>query len=626
VEGSWVLAFVIALVVLACGVSAAIIVGRLPRKTTFKPLFFILIAVFVSLVVLFFPAALLRFENEPLYAVEALLYSLQAALRIFMVDTGFEPVLSAIKDLNTWVQTPYILLVSLLCIAAPVLIFSFALSFIKGFTTWLYYVTVGFNRDAYIFSALNQQSLTLAESISKHYSENVGKRPLIFFTRVLPNSTGSIISLDESIAVDTQGVSSEMLERCRLIGAVCIKKDILSFRFDRHSKKKKLCYIVINDNSAQNNDDALEIIQKYSGLEQNKNLAYHIWSRSEKNTFLSVFESSKSSELFLDGKGLSISVRRIDTVRAFVYNFLWDNGVELFQSALESNGVKQIGTLIVGLGKSGTEMLRALSWFGQMDGYSLKVDCFDSRENAQQRFELQFPGLADSSFHELSQHGEAQYSITIHPSINAECKEFHDAVSALAGSTSFVFVSTGQDDRNFEVALALRILFERAGVKPLIYAVIHDSLRKEFLNLSYTQSKEDYGIRFVGVYEDVFSYKTVFDSALEEKAHNLHMTWAKRDGEEGFEESKRDYENKWKQEYCRNSSMAQLIHNETREALGIEHSAPLEHRRWNAYLRSEGWIWSGSTDTETRNNLAKMHPDLTSFDALPPKEQNKDAE
>ena len=50
----------------------------------------------------------------------------------------------------------------------------------------------------------------------------------------------------------------------------------------------------------------------------------------------------------------------------------------------------------------------------------------------------------------------------------------------------------------------------------------------------------------------------------------------------------------------------------------------LEHRRWNAYMRSEGYIYSGSRDRESRNDLAKMHPDLVSLDKLNKEDIEKD--
>ena len=51
----------------------------------------------------------------------------------------------------------------------------------------------------------------------------------------------------------------------------------------------------------------------------------------------------------------------------------------------------------------------------------------------------------------------------------------------------------------------------------------------------------------------------------------------------------------------------------------------LEHRRWNAYMRAEGYIYSGSTDKASRNDLAKIHPDLVPFDMLSSSEKRKDS-
>ena len=45
----------------------------------------------------------------------------------------------------------------------------------------------------------------------------------------------------------------------------------------------------------------------------------------------------------------------------------------------------------------------------------------------------------------------------------------------------------------------------------------------------------------------------------------------------------------------------------------------LEHRRWNAYMRSEGFVYSPK-----RNNLAKTHHCLVTFDLLSQADKEKD--
>lgn len=57
-----------------------------------------------------------------------------------------------------------------------------------------------------------------------------------------------------------------------------------------------------------------------------------------------------------------------------------------------------------------------------------------------------------------------------------------------------------------------------------------------------------------------------------------------------------------------------------RDALEI-----LEHRRWNSYMRSEGYVYSGSPDEKSRNDLGKMHNDLVEFSLLDEYEKRKDS-
>ena len=44
-----------------------------------------------------------------------------------------------------------------------------------------------------------------------------------------------------------------------------------------------------------------------------------------------------------------------------------------------------------------------------------------------------------------------------------------------------------------------------------------------------------------------------------------------------------------------------------------------EHRRWNAYMRSEGFIYNAK-----RFDLGKMHSDIRPYSELPSSEKNKD--
>ena len=115
-------------------------------------------------------------------------------------------------------------------------------------------------------------------------------------------------------------------------------------------------------------------------------------------------------------------------------------------------------------------------------------------------------------------------------------------------------------------------------------------------------------------------------SDLEKIALERHLKWGKED-------------EFWNYEYNYRSSMASAIHSKVRILCGIPGADKpedqrtiaerdgievLEHRRWNTYMRSEGYVYSGSPDRASRNDLGKMHHDLIPFELLSEEDKRKD--
>ena len=114
---------------------------------------------------------------------------------------------------------------------------------------------------------------------------------------------------------------------------------------------------------------------------------------------------------------------------------------------------------------------------------------------------------------------------------------------------------------------------------------------------------------------------------LEKEALRRHLKWG---NEEEF----------WSYEYNYRSSTASAIHRKARASRGIPGAEKkeeeltaeekktiglLEHRRWNAYMRAEGYVYSGSRNPETRNDLAKTHNDLVPCGMLSKSDMDKDS-
>ena len=300
-------------------------------------------------------------------------------------------------------------------------------------------------------------------------------------------------------------------------------------------------------------------------------------------------------------------------------------GFKAFPDKTVLNFAEDITAVVVGMGGYGTEMVKALAWFGQMDGYRIAIHAFDKDPLAEDKFTALAPELMSPDYNGVSVKGEAQYTITIHAGVDVETATFARTVSALTGA-SYVLVALGDDDKNVGAAVNLRMLFERSGADPVIQAIVYNTAQKKALSGIRNYNEQPYRITFVGDMESVFAEKVILESKLEALALERHLKWGKED-------------QFWTYEYNYRSSMATAIHMKARIFCGIPGAAKaeadlteaerdiievLEHRRWNAYMRSEGYVYGGTVEPEGRNDLAKTHNCLVPFDLLPLKEQEKD--
>jgi hypothetical protein len=361
---------------------------------------------------------------------------------------------------------------------------------------------------------------------------------------------------------------------------------------------------------------------------------HHRWRRPKHKTWLYLLENTSGNELLLGGKGEEVTIRRIERVRSFVYNYLWKFGkAALFDTAVTSDddpAIKDIRVFLIGLGKTGMMMLRSLVWFCQMDGYRLSIDVFDRAPLAESRLRAACPELLDNTHNDHWHLGDAQYRIRFHSDVDTSSDTFSALLDELDYPT-FVFISLGDDDTNIEVAQQLRMQLLRKsrldgsfdeGLLDSIHVVVHDSRRAHALS-------HDRTLKRVGGFEGVYSYETILDQELEKKAESVHTYWYQNDPSK-LKAAREEY---WHKEYYRNSSMAEVIHKEVRDALlaetelrksdaeQVEALAILEHRRWLAYMRSEGFIFSGSTDEGSRCDDAKLHNLLVPYNQLPEAEK-----
>lgn len=582
--------FCMSLAMLAVGAVGAFWLYKLPYRCgqLLTPANCLPVAVALSSGILFFPV----YYAQELGIFRSALMCIHTVMRLFVLDGDFLIIQEYTASMDISGGMAYSCLAAVLYVLAPVLTFGFILSFFKDLTAYRdLYMSIG--SDLYVFSELNEQSLALASSAKKENRKN-----RIVFTDVFESE-------DEK--------SYELREKARELKAVCFKKDITAINWAPGSGKRRVCLFAIGNHSEENLEQSVYLVNRYGG---------------RKNFNLYVFSSSIESEmLFSSVSGEGMHVRRVNPARVRIDHLLYETGSEIFKNARPGeNGEKIIRAVILGMGEHGTEMLKGLTWMGQMDGFHVDIHAFDKDPLALEKFTAQCPELMAPQRNGTREPGEAHYNITIHSGVDAETVQFREQFREL-GPVTFVFVSMGGDSVNIRSAVLMRQLSERKGDHPAIQAIVYTSGKKKYLETVTDYRGHSYDIRFVGDLESTYSLETMVDSALYKEALQRHLKWG----------SERDF---WAYEFNFHSSVAAAIHLRMRSAVGIpwadkpeeqltleerDELEVLEHQRWNAYMRSEGYCYSGSPDKATRNDLAKLHHDLIPFERLTEEEKRKDS-
>lgn len=585
----WKISLLSTIGILCVSAIISLVVDKSYRRKFISPLTIMFTGVFIASMTMFFPIYFENYEAEFMGILKSLLASLYSTIKLFKIDNAFIVFWDTAKKLEGGFRTLYEIVGTIIPILAPVLTFGMVLSFFGNLLAYQKYL-LHFFTDTYIFSELNEKSLAIAESIREANGKN-----MLVFTNVYGKNDKEL---------------EKMRENAAILGAVCFKKNLNNINFKYHSSESKLHFIVIGEDEKENITKTLKLAEQY-----------HEFS----NVRIDVFAKQIESELLLKtvDKGKIKIVRRINEIQTLVSRLLYENGEKIFKHSIDQGDYKLIKAVVVGSGQYGLEMAKSLPWFCQMSGYRFEMDLIDSKKDITERFEMLCPELLSKEYNGVHKDGEPDYTIRIHEGIDVNSSSFRKLLSKI-GTPSYVFVCLGEDSQNVKTATDIRSLFAVDEFQPVIQAVMYNSRRKqELYNAKCNDSKktQSYEIEYIGDMKEIYSEQTLFHSELEERALHRHLKWGTQDS---F----------WMHEYNYRSSVASAIHHKMKLACRIPYAeqAPenrpekerrelrkLEHCRWSAYMRSQGYTYG-----EKRNDLAKKHPCLVPFDCLTEEEQAKD--
>lgn len=543
---------------------------------------------------------------------------------------------------NTVIRAVFFILSSIYFIASPatggMIIFNLACEIFPDLKfSWDNHST------KFIFSELNEYTLTLAESLKKKHdearrkydSESAENRYLydvsITFTNAAPSGEG-----------DT--VFAEYSERAKNIGANLLKKDFKSlavkrpagfayllkriFSFGRVRKSTTLTYFLFGKNEAENIKDAIFLADGAENVKKS-------WAKFDKVQLHVLSNNDDADEIISHSfKSKNLSNVTVQVVREYsnmVYNLL-DSKYSLFYSQLgwqngtaenaSKRAMSDLSVVVIGCGGIGKQFIKAAYWCGQTLDASAKLNkrafkitvISDNATVVENQLKFDMP----QAFEGDETYGKMEFKNHSFGT-NDFFADFENCLNA-----DYVLVALGNDDLNMRaarwVARRLNVANEHSNKRPVINFVIENedlctALRIEE-NIASTERKNSGNVGGAilnpfGCLTERFDYNNVFLSQLENLAFvmdsayggNANKTWT------AFVSDS----------YGRKSSMATAVHYKYKlasigviqsedEWLNFENSQVLlkiknrldvelcrnklhyiEHIRWNAYMISEGY-------------------------------------
>ena len=627
-------------------------------------------------------------------------------LKVFVLETGFNEYIAKRTNGTEWFWTA-------LYIAAPTLTATALLVSVREF---FHLTHIGLSRlfgmhDIYVFSELNEKSITLAKSI---YDNHTPEDKWIYrIYKKLKNSQtkkqnkqqtddGDAHHMRRHIRIyfcdvfrDNTENYFELKERADKIHALCLRHDIASANFTspriRNLLKRKVNYFLIGVDENENIYQAGTILDKFYKIDEH-DVKADKQARDEKKKSAATYEDNmylfttfeNAYTLLNTPKSFPhIRVRIKNEVEAFTLNHAFQEGTDILQCAVKKTveaceweknkatgemtkttvqrTVNELNVLIVGLGLHGREMTKLLCWLCQLEGYTVKIHVFDVDKETEAEFRAECPKLMTKA-NDAAETGVteetnkppasigAEFEVTLHceEKYNALSESFYDALRDIYNTRApqYVFVSLGNDNTNISVAGRINRFFEQQcrcltdrnkseKAQWLIEAVVYNS------SLSETFDINGNNIHYIGSIRYTYSEAVIMQSALEENAKKVHLGYA--DNETSFWADHYNYRSSvstvifaemWKKLYQANimadhhtvtehiqeyraclSDASQQLLAEVESIPGSDTFAAftklVEHRRWNVYMLTEGFIPVASK--EQKSIPYRLHHQIREF-------------
>ncbi len=491
------------------------------------------------------------------------------------------------------------LIVNYLCyIICPIVTSGLIISFVGDAFDRIRYA-VSLKEKCYVFSALNEKSLSLSKTIDKD---------------------GAIIFLN------AKDCDEGLKTGARKEGALLLNGSVLGLKF--FANKKYHIYLIEKDED-NNVDLGQSLITK---LQEKKIVKAIIYAFCKSGATVDFLES-------LIEKESNVEIRCIDETALLCNHLVFEHPLYVLP-----DGLKDISVAIVGLGTYGIRMLKTVFWAGQIVGLNLKIRAYDKdADKIKEQFFADCPLLKNDTTIEFVSANVINESFD---------KSFFNKENS--SDATHVFVCMGDDGLNFLITEKLFRSFRQKrdfnkAKLPQFFTRVR-SAKKTHSLFENSAFLEDRNIHLFGTLESIYSKNTIFNSHLENLSFAVHLAYwdalTKSKDSEEYIMAEHDFKTK---EYDRRNSMAAAIHLNTKlYASGVLKGAiptekelneyktliqdeklllklsKNEHLRWNAFMATEGFTSTTMDDIkkyafETKNHkdlISKGHPCIIPWDDL----------
>lgn len=473
-------------------------------------------------------------------------------------------------------------------------------------------------RNVYVFSVLNEKTISIAESIVASNPKLRNKNPkCIVFTRISKEHFESWNLLKQ---------------RAEAINAVRLESGLEEtfIKMLKHAKKIEVFLFADNDND---NLSMLSVVSECAKVLKKAEIRAYVELSSMPWTLMDDYSERQKNE--------SVSNLVVNFIRPenhFVYNNFLNTSV--FENAILSKegDVREIKFLLVGMNDRNLEMLKTLLHLCQMPGYKLTMMVIDKGENKEKIRQL-MPEIVD----ECNKEGDAIYEIRYFENVDLDTLKFEEIVQNGFNDFTFAFINVGNDFVNLDLSIRLNsICYRDTRFNGYRIQMCASNVELDI----FKGHKLLPNIEIVGEIKNVYNYQFITMSDIEIVAERIHNVRHKKEVE--------GEKYKTWQQYCNNEFNRQAVYarilnlkykiqiideqnkdmdEDERYALicNDEMWKKYEHMRWSIYTRTLGYCLADKKicDKECKldkklRSVAKIHNLLIEYDELPEDEKKKD--